>query len=148
VKDTHDLENAKKRLNDNDLKLCIVKCDKSIFETMAPGISGFLEAIERFEEKLNGASIADRVVGKAIALLCIYARIKGVYALTLGKEAKTVLEENATYVRWDNLVDSILRKGKDETCIFEKAVTEISNPHDGYIRLKELQDSLTENLSR
>lgn len=148
MKGTHDLEIAKKRLNDNDLKLCIVKCDKSIFETTTPGISGFLKAIERFEEKLDGASIADRVVGKAIALLCIHARIRGVYALTLGKEAKTVLEGNATCVRWDNLVDSILHKGKDETCIFEKAVTEISNPKDGYIRLKELQDSLTENLSR
>ncbi len=140
MKGTNDLEIAKMRLEENDLRLCIVKCKQAIFETRAPRIVGFLEAIERFKEKLDGASVADRVVGKAIALLCVYSKIRAVYASTLGREAKTVLEKNAICIRWNNLVDNILSDDKAEMCVFEKMLTETTNPKDGYLKLKELQD--------
>ena len=47
-----DLETAKKRLNENSLTLSIVKNGEIIFETVSNGISGFLEAIEKFGDGL------------------------------------------------------------------------------------------------
>jgi len=74
-----DLEIAKERLNEEGLALSVVKGGEMIFESVSHGISGFLEAVERLEEKLEGASVADRVVGKAIALLCVYAKVRALY---------------------------------------------------------------------
>lgn len=137
-----DLEAAKKRLCEKGLTLSIVKSGKIIFETFSRGISGFLEAIEKFGDELEGASVADRVVGKAIALLCVHTKIKAVYAMILSKKAKAVFEENAVYHEWDGLVENILGAEKEESCPFEILATEISNPKDAYKRLKALQNSL------
>jgi len=137
-----DLEKAKKRLTEKDLTLSIVKNGETIFETASHGISGFLTAMEKFGDKLEGASVADRVAGKAIALLCVYSKVKAVYAATLSKKAKAVLEENAIYHEWNELVENILNTDSTGVCPFEKLATEISNPNEAYAKLKALQESL------
>ena len=138
-----DLALAKKRLlSERSLTLSIVKNGEIIFENYSRGISGFLRAIEKFGNKLEGASVADRVVGKAIALLCIYAKVRSVYAITLSKRAKAAFEKNMVYHEWDNLVENIMNANKADKCPFEKLATEISNPREAYKRLKALQNSL------
>jgi len=137
-----DLEIAKKRLNEKGLALSIVKNGKIIFEAASNGISGFLEAIEKFGDELEGASVADRVTGKAIALLCVYAKVKKVYAIILSKAAKSVFEEYAVYYEWKNLVENILNADRTGICPFEKLAKEISDPKSAYRRLETLQKSL------
>jgi hypothetical protein len=136
-----DLEIAKKRLSEKRLTLSIVKNGEIIFETVSNGISGFLEAIENLNS-LEEASVADRVVGKAIALLCAYVKPKAVYAATLSIGAKDVLEKYSVHHEWENLVENILDINKVGICPFEKLGTEISNPKDAYSKLKALQKSL------
>lgn len=137
-----DLAAAKKELCEKGLTLSIVKNGRIVFETFSPGISGFLEAIEKLGDGLENASVADRVAGKAIALLCIYSKVRAVYAVTLSKKAKAVFEGNAVYHEWDYLVENILGTDGAEICPFEKLATEISNPRDAYRKLKALQNSL------
>jgi hypothetical protein len=137
-----DLAIAKNRLNEKSLTLCIAKNGEIIFETSLPKISGFFDALENFREQLEGASVADRVVGKAIALLCVFAKVKAVYARTLGKKAEAVLEENAVYHEWENLVDNVLAVDKAGICPFERLASEISDPKVAYEKLKVLQTSL------
>ncbi len=137
-----DLELAKERLNEKSLTLSIVKNGEIIFETVSNGISGFLEAIEKFGDGLEGTSVADRVTGKAIALLCVYAKVKAVYAIILSKGAKSVFEKHAVYHEWEELVENILDVKKAGICPFEKLANEISNPKDAYKRLKALQKSV------
>ena len=137
-----DLEIAKKRLNENGPALSIVKNGEIVFEAATRGVSGFLEAIEKFRNELEGASVADRIVGKAIALLCAYAKVKAIYAMVLSENAKDVLEENMVYHEWESLVENILDTNKTELCPFEKLAMTISSPKDAYKRLKALQTSL------
>jgi hypothetical protein len=137
-----DLEIAKKCLKENNLTLVIVKNGEVIFETASHGVSGFLDAIERFGDKLEGASVADRVVGKAIALLCVYAKVKAVYAITLSKTAKTVFEESMIHHEWNEQVKNILDCDRNELCPFEKLAIKISDPNDAYMRLRALQNAL------
>jgi len=137
-----DLANAKRRLGEKRLTLCLVKDGKIIFETDSHGISGFLEAVEKFGLRLERVSVADRIAGKAVALLCVYAKVKAVYARTLSKEAKRVFEENHVYHEWDYLVEQILGTDNSEICPFEKLAANISNPSRAYKRLKALETSL------
>jgi hypothetical protein len=138
----NDLEKAKHTLSKKELTLAIVKNGEVLFETRSHRISGFLGAIEQFGDKLEGASLADRVAGKAIALLCVYAKIKEVYAEVLSKKAKTVLEENRISHEWKELVDNVLDLNKSGVCPFEKAAAGISDPKDAYRIFKALQESL------
>jgi hypothetical protein len=136
-----DLRTAKKRLHERNLTLCITKDGETMFETGSHGISGFLDAIQKLQDRLEGASIADRVAGKAIALLCVFAKVKNVYALTMSKTAKKLLEKNSVNVEWENLVENIMDSSKTTTCPFEKLAAKISNPEKAYEQLKALQDS-------
>lgn len=138
-----DLTIAKNRLLEaKGLTLTIAKNGEIIFETSSHGISGFLEAVEKLGENLKGASVADKVVGKAIALLCVYMSVKMVYAATLSKEAKAFFEKHGVYHERDELVESILDFKKVGICPFEKLAMEISNTKEAYKRLKALQNSL------
>ncbi len=137
-----DLDIAKSKLYEEELTLTIVKNGEVIFETGSHRISGFLDAIEQFGAKLEGASVADRVAGKAIALLCVYAKIKEVYAEILSKKAKAVFEENGISHKWRELVDNVLDLNKSGVCPFEKVAAGISDPREAYGAFKALQESL------
>jgi len=66
-----DLELARLRLKVKKLSLVVVKNEKAIFETKSHGVKGFLEAIELVDRELTGSSVADRIVGRAVALTYI-----------------------------------------------------------------------------
>jgi hypothetical protein len=136
-----DLDIARTRLFKEELTLSIVKNGKILFETDSHRISGFLRAIDKLGTKLEDASVADRVVGKAIALLCVYVRINNVYAEVLSRNAKTVFEKNKISHKWSIIVDNILDLNRCGICLFEKAAREISNPEKAYMVFKKLLKS-------
>lgn len=140
-----DLETAKTLLHRKELTLSIVKNGETLFETRSSRISGFLGAIEKLGDKLEGASLADRVVGKAIALLCVCAKIKEVYAEVLSERAKQVLEENGIGHEWKELVQNVLDLNKSGICPFERTAAGISDPKDSYRIFKALQETLKEH---
>jgi len=137
-----DLDIAKSRLYEEELTLTIVKNGGVLFETHSHRISGFLGAIEKLGAVLEGAAVADRVAGKAIALLCVCAKISNVYAEVLSEKAKAVFEENGIRHEWKELVKHVLDLNKSGVCPFEKAAAEISDPKDAYKAFKALQESL------
>ena len=137
-----DMDIAKSRLFEEELTLAIVKNGEVLFETGSHRISGFLGAIEKFGAKLEGAAVADRVAGTAIALLCVYVKISDVYAEVLSEKAKAVFEENGIRHEWKELVKNVLDLNKSGVCPFEKAAADISDPKDAYRTFKALQESL------
>ncbi|HVP16021.1 MAG TPA: DUF1893 domain-containing protein [candidate division Zixibacteria bacterium] len=140
-----DLGIAKKRLEQEGLTLSIVKDEQVLFETASHGIFGFLRAIQELGERLNGASAADKIVGKAIALLCLYARIEEVYGSVMSREARKLLEERKVHVEWEKLVGNIQGNCKSAPCPFEALAAGITDPEVAYKKLKALQDSLKQH---
>jgi hypothetical protein len=136
-----DLDAARGRLYGEKLTLVIVKDGEVLFETSSHRISGFVDAIEQLDAKLGGASVADKVVGKAVALLCVHAGISEVYAEILSKKAKMVFEENGISCVWKELVDNILDLNRSDVCPFEKTTADISDPERAYAAFKALLKS-------
>lgn len=137
-----DLEIAKKRLYDNDLTLVIAKNGEVIFQTDSSRISGFIDAIEMFGAQLYGASVADRVAGKALALLCVYAGIRMVYAEVVSRKAETVFVANGMIFEFKDMVDNVLDMNKTSVCPFEKVAADISDPKDAYEAFKALLEKM------
>ncbi|MCW3998239.1 MAG: DUF1893 domain-containing protein [Candidatus Bathyarchaeota archaeon] len=133
-----DLEIAKNRLQSKDVTLVIVKNGEMLFETEEHKIKGFLGAIEKLGKSLEGSSIADRVVGKAIALLCVYSKVYSVYAAVLSKEAKRILEKYQISHEWSIIVEEILNLEKNRACPFEMKARNMSDPKKTYFELKRL----------
>jgi hypothetical protein len=137
-----DLELARSKLDDDDLTLVIVKGGRVLFETGSRGISGFLCAVESLGDGLEGSSVADKVVGKAVALLCVYCRVIAVSASVFSERASRVLKESGVHVEWGSLVESVLDRDKEGLCPFEEAVAGVVSPLEAYRRLRSLRDCL------
>ena len=138
----NDLELAKNQLYTKNLTLAIAKNGKILLETNSHRISGFIGAIEKFNGELSGASVADRIAGKAIALLCVYSQISHVYAQVLSKKAKILLEENKINVEFRELVENVLDLNKTGLCPLEKLAADISDPKDSYRQFKALLEKM------
>jgi hypothetical protein len=136
-----DLDIAKSRLYGEDFTLVIVKNGEVVCETRSHRIAGFLGAIEQLGVALEGATVADRVAGKAVALLCVYAGLSDVYAEVLSRKAKAVFEEYGIPFDWKELVDNILDLNRNGVCPFEKAAADISDPEQAYATFKALLKS-------
>jgi hypothetical protein len=137
-----DLDIAKTALYEENLTLAIVKNGAVLFETRSHRISGFLDAVETLGAKLAGASVADRVVGKAVAFLCVYAKIEAVYAVVLSRQAQAVLKESRIGYEWKELVDNVLDVNKTSMCPFEKAAAGISDAEEAYMVFRRLRENL------
>jgi hypothetical protein len=137
-----DLDMAKNELYEEKLTLVIVKNGEVLFETKSHRISGFLDAIEKFGGKLEGASLADRVAGKAIALLCAYAKIREVYAVVLSRKAQAIFKANKIAYQWRDRVDNVLDANKTGMCPFEKAAANITDPEKAYQAFKSLWETM------
>jgi hypothetical protein len=137
-----DLEIAKSELYEENLTLAIVKNGELLYSTKSHRISGFLDAIDKCGDNLQGASLADRVVGKAVALLCAYAKIKEVYASILSRKAQAIFKQHKIANHWNELVENVLDETKTGMCPFEKAAAEISDPEKAYKTLKGLRENL------
>ena len=137
-----DIEIAMKQLHGEKVAIAIVKNGKILFETRSRRISGFLDAIERLDGQLENSSIADRVAGKAVALLCVYVKAKAVYSEVLSRQAKIVLDKHGVECNWNNLVENILNSDRSGLCPFEKAAEDISDPVEAFAAFVKLQKAL------
>ena len=135
-----DLELAKSKLIAEDLSLVIIKNGEVIFETQKKGITGFLEAIEKLNENLLNASAADKIVGVAAAMLCVYVGLASVFALTISEEGKKVLRDNNIEYRFERTVPNILNRNKKNVCPFEKLAIISGNPKEAYLKLKSCKN--------
>ena len=138
----NDLKIAKNWLEKNDLSLVIVKNGKLVFETKEKKILGFIDAIEKIGDNMNGSSIADKVVGKAVAFLCIYKKANSVYAKILSEKAKHLFEQWNIIFEYDSLVQEILDTNQNNVCPFELKAKNLNSPKKAFYELKELANSL------
>jgi hypothetical protein len=134
----NDLEIARNRLENKDFSLVIVKKGNLIFETKERKIAGFIDAIEKLGASIIGSFVADKVVGKAIAQLCIYAKVSGVYARVLSKEAKRLFENLKINFEYLVLVNEILNHEQNQICPFELKANSMNDPKKTYCELKKL----------
>ena len=141
-----DLELAKSRLKDRDLTLVIVKKGQVIFETKSQGVGGFLRAIEKLGKRLVASAVADKIVGAAAAMLCVYSEVSSVFAVTISEEGIRVLEDNDIIYQFENEVPNILNHDKTDICPFEKLVIGSRDPKKAYTKLKSFAESGSKKL--
>lgn len=134
-----DLERAMLRLKKKNLSLVIVKNGRIVFETESHGIKGFLEAIELLGKELAGCAVADRVVGRAVAFLCVYFQVFAVFAVIISIEGVRALEDNDVFYQFEKCVPNILNQKRNDICPFENLALTFTTPEEAYRKLRIAQ---------
>jgi len=131
-----DLKLAKQRLNQKKLSLVIAKRGRVLFETKAHGISGLLDAIKKLGNSMVESSVADRIVGRAAALLFVYSGVVAVFAVTASDDGIEVLRDHNIFHEFVRRVPRILDSKKVDVCPFEKLASGFSDPKKAYEELR------------
>lgn len=132
------LEIARTRLKNRNLTLVIVRNDKIIFESKDHGILGLIKAIDELNGELKNSCIADKIVGKAAALLILYAGAIGVYAEIISENGLKTLMEAGIYIEYDKLTPNIMNRTGTDICPFEKVAQKILNLEEAYKKFKSM----------
>jgi len=98
-----------------------------------------MKAIDEMGSQLSGASAADKIMGKAAALLCVHSRIEAVYAVTMSRKGLEVLKAHHIQARFGHLVAKILNAQKSGCCPFEELVVNTSDPEEAFRRIRQKQ---------
>ncbi len=125
-----DLERAKQLLLENEYSCVLVKED-SVICGEARGIRALLVLIAARPE-LEGYSAADRIVGKAAALMYKKAGVSTVWAQVMSRPGRDVLEESGIGASFGKLTDMIANRAGDGCCPMEETVAAIDDPQEAY----------------
>lgn len=121
------IEIAKKYLLENNLSLVIVKNGKVVVQENDRGIKPLFISILEKKEEIDGGVLADKVIGKAAAMLSSKANIKHIYTKMISGSAVEVLKNNNISLEYDLKVPNILNRTKTGSCPVEKMAKDEEN---------------------
>ena len=122
-----DIEKAKEALGSHSIVLCkngeVITSDKR-------GVAPLAEIIQCGTD-ISGFSAADRVVGKAAAMLMLKAGVAEVYALTISESAEKLLKSHSVQVSFKNRTTRIMNRDNTGPCPMETAVADTDDINTG-----------------
>lgn len=134
-----DLNLAKNTLFEEGLSLVVAKNGKLLFKSRSRGVRDLLAMINDIGHLAEGASLADSIVGRAAALLCVYSKIIAVYGVNMSEGAALVLKANGVHYKYGMLIPRVLNREKNDICPFDKAVSGIEDPSVALEKLKSVK---------
>ena len=97
--------------------------------------NGIKPVISKLNEDLhffNGLSVADKIVGKASAMLLTLSGVNEVYAEILSVSGKEIFEKYGIKYEYGQLVDYIVNRKGDGVCPMEETVKDLNDLHEAY----------------
>lgn len=123
-----DLALARSFLASGDWRFVLVKDAQVLHASTAPGVRPLAQALHALGPHATGASLADQVVGRAVALLAAHARLAAVYGQRVSHSAVAELARWNIPLEHGEVVEYILNRTGDGLCPFERRVSAIGDP--------------------
>ncbi len=123
-----DLERAKELLVSTG-STCVLCRDELVYQTTARGVRPLVDWLESGEDTC-GFSAADKVVGKAAALMYCLLGVRRVYGQVMSSAAVKVLRRNGIEAYWGTLTEFIRNRTGSGLCPMETATAHIDDPDE------------------
>jgi hypothetical protein len=133
-----DIDLARSLLEEGQWNLVIVKRGQVLFSSRERGVAPFFQAVQSMGKSLHNAAMADRIVGLAVAMLCLHARIASVYAGIASQGALDMLRREGVAVSNKNTVPYISNYDGTDLCPFEKLAGSCQKPSQLLAALQSL----------
>lgn len=130
------LDKARKMLENHALAIVCGDTAQSYDER---GIKTLLSILSDNPDLLCGASVADKVVGKAAALLMVKGNVKEVYAEVISESAIEIFRKYRIPFAYGTIAAKIINRSGTGMCPMEQTVVDIDNPDDAFDALKQKQ---------
>lgn len=106
------------------------------------GIKPVISKINEDIDYFKGLTVADKIIGKASAMLLVLSKVREVYCVVLSESGKELLEKYGVIYHYENLVPYIINRKGDDMCPMEKTVKDIEDLNEALIALNNKLSSL------
>jgi hypothetical protein len=130
-----DLELAKTILREQGKVLALVKDGHVLGTGERPGVADLLTLASQLGTQAEGAALADRVVGKAAAMVARSMGVSAIYGRLASEAARQACGQDIP-LEYEQIVPLILNRKGDGPCPLEKLVMTIDDPHQAVTALK------------
>ncbi|MBM3332168.1 DUF1893 domain-containing protein [candidate division WOR-3 bacterium] len=117
-------------LENDCLSLLVVRQGTELYRSYDDGVKPLLELIDWFPGGLEGATVADRVVGACAARIFYYLRVDHVIGLTGSIPAERILHAAAISYSFRTTVVDIMNRDNTGRCPFEQLSLIYPSPRD------------------
>ena len=114
----------------SDQYSCVIANNESIRTFKQPGIADLYGLLRQDAPFLQGAVIADKIVGKAAATLMILGNARRIYADVVSQPALDLLQDTNIRIDFGQLVPFIKNRTKTGWCPLESACFEVKSTQD------------------
>jgi len=122
--------------------LMVYSSGRLVFSSSSKGIRPHLEAIDRLGDALHGSVMADKIVGRAAALLILYSGAAEAHAALISTPGRQVLEQHGLAFTYAQETPHIKMLDGRIYCPFEAMVQGISDPAEAYRAIAEKMKAL------
>lgn len=123
---------------DEQQKSCVILDENGEVRTSdAIGIKPLMTELRVNKQAFAGCVIADKVIGKAAALMAVLGKAEAVYGRIMSQNAEEFLKKAGIEYRYGELVPYIENRTKDGRCPMEETVLEIDSPLEAFEALEK-----------
>jgi len=130
------LEQAKSLLITTKSTISVVS-NGEVFTSQERGVKPLLHLLTEKKGFLKGASVADKVIGKAAVLLMVLGEIKEVHTLIISEPAIKVFEKYNIPCFYDKKVDRIVNRTGDGLCPMETLCLDVDEPQEAFQKITD-----------
>ncbi len=116
-----DIQRAISLIEKENATLVAVHKDE-IYISHERGVAPILNKIDENPQFFRGASVADKVIGKAAAMLLVKYGVAEIHAVLVSERALDYLKGKPTKITYGTAVDHIINRDKTDMCPMEKCV--------------------------
>lgn len=109
---------------------CVIAQGQRLTLCHRRGVADLLHLLKTEPDILDGAMIADKVVGKGAAALMILGGVKAVYADVISRQAMSLFAASGTDVSYGLCVDNIINRAGTGVCPVESLCAGCSTAAD------------------
>lgn len=129
-------------LHDKSLSCVILKSDGEIVQCHRRGVIDLYELLAHTPEVLNGAVVADKVVGRGAAALMVLGLIKQLHTDVLSRPALEMLQQGDISVSYGILVDNIINRTGNDICPVEKLTSQAGTAAEALPLIKRFVENM------
>ncbi len=111
----------------DDCSVAVQLQNNQVVKRVGKSVRPLYDIYLNFKNEMNGAQVADRIIGKAAASLLVDAKIKSVYTFLLSRSAKQLLESNGIETEYATLCEYIENRHGTDLCPMEKLIVDIDD---------------------
>lgn len=121
---------------------CVIANGDKIESFYQRGIKDLYELLNSNRSLLEGATIADKVIGKGAAALMIAGGVTMVYADVISEPAMELFKQFSIKVEYDKKVANIINRRGDGICPVEERCTECNTIEECLVKIEEFVKSI------